>query len=144
MKINIIANSYTRHAELLKRHLGRRIPISSGEDMTISLSVDKALGVREGYKIEEKNGSWEITGSDSAGLYYGIGKLLHTAVWSEAGFLPKPPVGFISPACSFRAMYFAVHFYNWYQNAPLEELERYIEELLLWGLQQPCGDSPYN
>ena len=32
-----------------------------------------------------------------------------------------------------RAIYFASHFFNFYQCAPLEEIEQYVEELALWG-----------
>jgi hypothetical protein len=32
-----------------------------------------------------------------------------------------------------RGVYFATHFHNFYHEAPVEEIERYVEELGLWG-----------
>ncbi len=39
----------------------------------------------------------------------------------------------VSPACDFRAVYFALHHYNWYQRASDDELLAYVEQMLLWG-----------
>ena len=66
-------------------------------------------------------------------LYYGIGKFLHTAIWSETEFVPNPPTKEMIPACEFRATYYSVHFFNWYHKAPTAELEEYLESMLLWG-----------
>lgn len=134
MNIRIIDNNYVQHAALLKKSIMERIPAEFGEcGMTIELCVNKQLGTAESYFITSEAEGYRITGVDDAGLYYGIGKFLHTAKWSAEEFAPQPPEGVKSPACSFRAMYFAVHLFNWYANAPIEELERYLEELLLWG-----------
>jgi len=32
-----------------------------------------------------------------------------------------------------RAVNFATHFHNFYHDAPVEEVQRYVEELALWG-----------
>jgi hypothetical protein len=32
-----------------------------------------------------------------------------------------------------RGIYFATHFHNWYHDVPVDEIERYVEELALWG-----------
>lgn len=134
MNIRIIDNNYVQHAALLKKSIMERIPAEFEErGMTIELCVNKQLGTAESYFITSEAEGYRITGADDAGLYYGIGKFLHTAKWSAEEFAPQPPEGVKSPACSFRAMYFAVHLFNWYANAPIEELERYLEELLLWG-----------
>ena len=137
MNIRIIDNNYVQHAALLKKSIMERIPAEFEErGMTIELCVNKQLGTAESYfitSITSEAEGYRITGADDAGLYYGIGKFLHTAKWSAEEFAPQPPEGVKSPACSFRAMYFAVHLFNWYANAPIEELERYLEELLLWG-----------
>lgn len=134
MNINIIDNHYTQHAMLLKKHISRRISAEFKEDgMNIILSVNPLLNHAESYRITADTAGYRIEGSDEAGLYYGIGKFLHTAKWSEQDFVPQSAKTLKSPACSFRAMYFAVHLFNWYANAPVEELQDYLEELLLWG-----------
>ena len=134
MNIVLKANGYERHASLLEKHIKKRIPAEVGnEGLAIELKIDAGIGAPESYRISESGDRWLIEGSDTLGLYYGIGKLLHSAKWSETDFVPNPPTGVVTPACSFRATYFAIHFYNWYQQAPTDELETYVEEMLLWG-----------
>ena len=134
MKITIIDNGHAQQAALFKKKLGERItPEYAQGGLTIELLIDEALGKEDSYSIDGAGERFRIIGSNELGLYYGIGKLLHTARWSENDFLPVATGRTVSPACSFRAMYFAVHLFNWYANAPAEELSDYLEELLLWG-----------
>ena len=134
MRLTIKSNGYEAHAALLERHIKKRIPTEVGHGgLLIELRIDAAVGATESYRISSVEKGYEIVGSDVLGLYYGIGKLLHSAKWSETDFVPNPPMGVVTPACSFRATYFAIHFYNWYQQAPTEELEEYVENMLLWG-----------
>lgn len=134
MRLTIKSNGYEAHAALLERHIKKRIPAEVGYGgLLIELRIDAAVGATESYRISPIEKGYEIVGSDVLGLYYGIGKLLHSAKWSETDFVPNPPIGVVTPACSFRATYFAIHFYNWYQQAPTEELEEYVENMLLWG-----------
>ena len=134
MKINLQDNGCELHSELLKRNIEQRIPVEYTEDgLKIELYINQVIGAEESYIITEQDGAWKITGSDVAGLYYGIGKFLHTAKWSEEDFVPMPPQGVVTPDCDFRATYFSVHFWNWYHTAPTEELEKYLEEIMLWG-----------
>lgn len=132
MNIKIKENGFERHALLLHKKIFERISGESIEEIQIELVVDVQLGEAESYQILETKDGWKIIGSDEAGLYYGIGKFLHSANWEEGRFQPQP-AKLTTPASSFRAMYFAVHFYNWYQEAATEELEQYMEELLLYG-----------
>jgi len=134
MKININNGGYRQHEQLLKKGIEKKIDVVYGDGgIQIELAVNCALEKEESYLITGEGDSWKITGADEAGLYYGIGKFLHTAKWTKEWMTPNPPQKMMTPACSFRAMYFAVHLYNWYANAPTEELETYLEELLLWG-----------
>jgi hypothetical protein len=44
-------------------------------------------------------------------------------------------------------MYLAHNFYNWNREAPISEIERYIEDLALWGLNAvvvPWGTNPHS
>lgn len=134
MKLCILDNGYKQHANVMLNNIKQRIPVELTEDgAKISLRIDSDLCGEESYQIVFEDSMWKITGSDILGLYFGIGKFLHTAKWNDEMFYPNPPQGVISPDCSYRVMYFSVHAYNWYHMAPTEDLEKYLEELLLWG-----------
>lgn len=134
MKLSVCSNGNHQHESLLNKRISARIPTEFCDGgMHIDLRVDPALGEAESYLVKQTADGWRITGSDELGLYFGIGKFLHCAKWNGDDFIPMETDGVITPACDFRAIYFAVHFYNWYQNAPAEELEAYLEDLLLWG-----------
>ncbi len=134
MLIHLENNGLTTHAELFKRKIAERIPVSyDATGLQIVLKTDAQLGSEESYEICPTRGGFQIIGSDQLGLLHGIGKFLHTAKWRETEFIPNPPRGLQSPATSFRAMYFSVHNYNWYHTASVEELEDYLEDMVLWG-----------
>ena len=134
MKINLNANGYEQHKALFVKTVQNRIRAEFVEGgIKVTLGVEPSLGSAESYQIRPVSDGWQITGSDELGLYFGIGKFLHTAVWKNDEFLPAPPEGIKTPACSFRAMYFPFHHYQWYHMAPMEELEDYVEQMLLWG-----------
>ncbi|MBQ9777390.1 MAG: dihydropteroate synthase, partial [Clostridia bacterium] len=132
MKLIVTHNNLDRHAALLQRIVTKRIA-PNGDAMQVSLSLDAALGAPESYRIACASGVWQITASDNLGLYYGIGKFLHGATWHKESFTPVATAGVVTPACPFRATYYSVHFHNWYHEAPVEELIRYTEEVLLYG-----------
>lgn len=134
MKFQLITNGYEQHAALLRTRALERACVEFGDTgAVIELAVDGMLGAKESYGVYAVEGGWRIVGSDELGLYYGIGKALHSANWAADGMRFLPTNGVITPACDFRAIYYAVHFYNWYHMAPADELERYLEDLLLWG-----------
>ena len=134
MKINLIDGGNSIHADVFKKKLTKRIDAEfCDEGLTLEFSVDGGIGVAESYRIDKTEGGFSVKGSDCLGLYYGIGKLLHSAKWTKDAFYPIATDGVISPACSYRAVYFSVHFYNWYQVSPVDEQESYLEDLLLWG-----------
>ena len=134
MKINLLDNGYLQHKRVMLNSICERIPVEFTKDgLTIVFGIDNRIGVAESYQIEHVDSVWYITGSDVLGLFFGIGKFLHTATWSDSDFVPNPPKGVVLPDCSYRVIYFSVHAYNWYHMAPTEDLEKYLEELLLWG-----------
>jgi len=83
-----------------------------------------------------------VTGADVLGFYYGVGKFLHNGVWKDHEFIPNPPIGYSAPDCRFRTLYFSIHFYNWYQMAPVQEREDYLYDLVLWGYNTVHGLIP--
>jgi hypothetical protein len=77
-----------------------------------------------------------ITGNSQSGLLAGIGKYLRTCVYDETGFQPSSWRGESIAAGDMRGIYFATHFMNWYEAAPVDEVQRYIEDLALWGMNR--------
>ncbi len=135
MNIKILSNGYTKHEDVLKNQLNERIPVSYKDGgMTIEFKLDDTFALKESYKVEEiKDNHWLISGKDELGIYYGIGKFLHSAKWNEEGFVPRGTMGIIAPDCPFRAVYTCCHLFNFYEMAPIHVLEKYLEDLLLWG-----------
>lgn len=78
--------------------------------------------------------SISIAGGDARGVYYGVGKLLRGSTFGPS-FIPSSWRGHSSPVApnGFRAMYLATHLQNFYQAAPIEEVQTYIQDLALWG-----------
>jgi len=74
-----------------------------------------------------------VRGQDSRGMLFGLGKLLRIADFTDHGFSAAPQTCVESPATAQRGVYFATHFNNFYESAPLEEIETYIEDMAFWG-----------
>jgi hypothetical protein len=92
-------------------------------DPALTLDIQSGLGT-EGFRIEDApNGTVRLVGNDERGLLYAVGKHLRLPHWRGTS-VPDKPV---------RGIYFATHFHNFYHDAPVAEVQRYIEELALWG-----------
>jgi hypothetical protein len=75
-------------------------------------------------------------GRDDRGLVAGVGKFLRTSRFDARGFTPGTWRGTSVPAKPDRGIYFATHFLNYYHSAPIPEIERYVEDLALWGTNE--------
>ena len=134
MKLWIVDNGNWEHKKVLLEVVRERIPVEEcAEGLKIVLVMDEAVGPKESYRIDEEAGIFTVTGADKLGLYFGIGKLLHTAAWTDKALAPKATDGIISPDCPSRTVYFATHFFNFYNLAPIEVLAKYCRDLVLWG-----------
>ncbi len=124
-------------ASVFKRHMQDRAGIAVREGGPAELMVDFRIqpGVgAEGFTISAgAPGHICITGNDERGLLYGVGKFLHTARYLPGDFQPGEWRGTSVPQLPMRGIYFATHFHNYYHDAPIEEVEHYIEDLALWG-----------
>jgi hypothetical protein len=123
-------------AALLKRRIEERCnaKVGAGGDLKIVLSIRWGIGA-EGYNISTGNkGSIRIIGNDMRGVLYGVGKFLRTSAYSAEGFTAGNWRGVSVPEKRVRGMYLATHFYNYYQTAPVADVQRYIEDLALWGV----------
>ncbi|MEO6907404.1 MAG: hypothetical protein ABI210_05900 [Abditibacteriaceae bacterium] len=128
----------TKAAELLERNLTDRSSaiIASDAELFLRLNIKEGIGV-EGFRIDDAEPTEHrreivITGNDERGLLYGVGKFLRQARYDD-GFIPGDWRGVSVPEKGVRGMYFATHFHNFYHDAPIEQVQRYIEELALWG-----------
>ncbi len=102
-------------------------------DLVIALTYDSRIG-NEGFRIEDAGpGHIRIAGDGNLGLLAGIGRFLRESRYGQDGFEPGAWRGTSIPEKPVRGIYFASHFYNYYQEAPLAEVERYVEDLGLWG-----------
>ena len=105
-----------------------------GNQLTIRLRILAQTMPLEAFRIEKPAGNNIIlSASDSNGILYGLGKLLHSSVITDSGFIPGSWEGLSVPEKPIRNIYFATHFHNFYHTAPIEKVIRYIEELALWG-----------
>lgn len=107
------------------------VDVLNAETADLVLELDAALSP-ESYRIAGV-APVRIAGGDGRGVIYGVGKLLRTSQWRENGFILTDYRGISIPENPVRGMYFASHFHNFYHLAPLAEIERYVEELALYG-----------
>ncbi len=99
----------------------------------VRLTTDPSVPA-EGFRISsDEDGVIQIAGGDDRGVLYGVGKLLHTSRFGDGEVEFGAWRGTSVPARPIRGMYFATHFGNFYAAAPVEAIERYVEELALWG-----------
>jgi hypothetical protein len=124
--------------EVTDRVMGERrwtIPVYVGESDAADLELARAEGIPpEGFRIESGPGGLiRIVAGDDRGLFYGMGKFLRQCGMEHGEFAPGAWRGLSAPRLSMRGIYFATHFHNFYQEAPVEEVERYIEDLALLG-----------
>lgn len=124
-------------ADLLRREVeertGLHVVAADPRDASVRLEVKCDIGA-EGFRIEDgPNGCVRVIGNDERGLLYGVGKFLRSSQCRAGAFTPGSWRGTSVPEKDVRGMYFATHFHNWYHEAPVADIVRYVEELALWG-----------
>ena len=99
---------------------------------TLTLMYDPTVE-DEGYAfIPSKHGA-TVKAACINGLYAGVGHfLLNSLIKDDRLSPPNEPYASV-PQKKVRGMYFATHFHNFYHVAPIEKVQRYVEELALWG-----------
>lgn len=116
----------------LRNVLSKTDSKDGGRTLTIYLERDPSLA-GEAFSIAGKGRKYTISASDSRGLLYGLGRMLHQSSFDDGKFFPGQVCGAARPEKAVRGIYFATHFGNYYESAPIEELGRYVEDLALWG-----------
>lgn len=122
---------------LVTRQIGERGgAVQLGDVATAAVVFDlrPELGA-EAFAIarDEARDGWRVSGGDERGVLYGAGKFLRGCRFDTPCLAYHGPCGSFTPALPVRGMYFATHFHNFYHDAPIELVERYVEELALWG-----------
>jgi hypothetical protein len=103
------------------------------------VKVEMALGAgigKEGYRIEDGQAGVRITGNDERGLVAGVGGFLRMSRYDNGGFTSGGWRGTSVPSRPNRGIYFATHFHNFYHEAPVPDIEKYVEDLALWGFNE--------
>lgn len=123
-------------AEIVARQVRARCGAAAAPESpcAVDLDIDASLGAEAFSIADGGHGAIRVCGGDRRGLLYGAGKLLRDGRFEPGRFVPGPWRGVWRPAKPVRGIYFATHFYNYYQTAPVEEIELYVEELALWGM----------
>ena len=120
-------------ASRVEEHAGVKSTFSQAPGACrVELALQKGIG-EEGFRIEAAPGGVRVVGNDRRGLLYGAGKFLRSNTYHEGSLTLGDWRGTSVPETPFRGIYFATHFFNWYHEAPIPEVERYVEDLGLWG-----------
>jgi hypothetical protein len=106
---------------------------NSNAAYSTTLDIEEKPG-SDAFRITDTPNGVRITGNSETGLLAGTGKYLRTCTYDETGFDPSSWRGESTAAGDMRGIYFATHFMNWYEAAPVDELRQYIEDLSLWGM----------
>lgn len=126
----------------VNRACGEQAEVPGREVATIEIRIREGIGT-EGFTISNgAKGAVRVTGNDERGVLYGLGKVFRDGRCSGGKFMPGAWRGASRPAGSLRGVYLASHFGNFYEAAPIEELETYVEELALWGVNAVAFSFP--
>ena len=130
----LVVKSSGLFAHQVFERCGAKVVYSGQAPLTVHLEVSPGIG-REGYTIADyPGGGINIVGNDDRGLLYGVGKFLRISTYGPDGFTAGHWRGTSVPQKEVRGIYFATHFHNFYHEAPIQEIQTYVEELSLWGV----------
>ncbi len=133
------AGMVTIHAKkLLASEITSRCDATIVDDDNAQLNIElvtEKMSDSESYRIvDDGDSNIRIIGSDERGLLYGVGKFLRTSRFDQGGFTSGTWRGTSAPTGKVRGIYLASHFNNFYEAAPIEEVQTYLDELALWGI----------
>jgi len=121
-------------ARQIAQRCDARVVTEGNAPPTMELALATGIAA-QGFRIEDRpGGGVRIVSSDARGLFYGVGKLLRTSRYDRGGFSVGSWRGTSIPEKPVRGIYFATHFHNFYHDAPIEQVQRYVEDVGLWGL----------
>ncbi len=116
---------------ILRERIGVRCGPGAGIP-GIRLALDPGIGP-EGFVIEDARGGIVVRGTTSAAVLAGMGHFLRTSRYEGGAFTPSSWRGVSHALKPLRGIYFATHFHNFSHDAPIADVNRYVEDLALWG-----------
>ena len=132
----VVAHLATVFARQVTDRCGAKVVTEGDAPLVVEFATADDIGP-EGFRIEDRpGGGVRIVGRDDRGLVAGTGKFLRTSRYDRGGFTPGAWRGESVPTKPSRGIYFATHFFNYYHSAPIPEIERYVEDLALWGTNE--------
>ena len=120
-------------ARQLSQRCDARTTTTGSAPLQVVLALEPGLGAESFRIADDGKDNIRIIGNDARGLLYGVGKFLRNSRYDQGGFTPGDWRGTSMPQGSFRALYAATHFMNFYEAAPAQEVQSYVEDLGLWG-----------
>jgi hypothetical protein len=128
----VAQNAARVFARQVEQRCGAKVLTSGEAPFVVELAVERGAGP-EGFRIADRDGGVRITSGDERGLLYGLGKFLRSSRYDRGGFTPGAWRGTSVPEKPLRGIYLATHYHNFYHDAPIDEVLRYVEDLGLWG-----------
>lgn len=138
----VTQNTARIFARQVTQRCGAKVITEGGGALRVTLAIEPGLGT-EGFRIAaDSDGSIRIVGNDARGLLYGVGKFLRSSRYDQGGFTPGSWRGTSVPEGSVRCLDATAHFMNFYEAAPIPELQAYIEDVALWGANEVSTGFP--
>lgn len=122
----------------IEERCSAEVVTTGGARNVLDFEIRPGIGA-EGFMIQDSpSGAIRITGNDERGLLYGLGRFLRCSHYDRDTFTPGTRQATSVPEKPVRGIYFATHFHNFYHEAPVKEVQDYIEDIALWGINTLC------
>lgn len=120
---------------LISSRISERVPSPEAGLPVLDLTfrLDTAMAA-EAARVEIRGRRATVSAAGTRGLVFGAGKFLRSLRYTEKGIEARNGDYDFNPKASFRCCYTARHHNNWYHWATAEELTRYFEDMMLWGM----------
>ena len=129
MKVFSNEQEFQYAVEITKQRFAER-NVPESDDTVLEIIRDESL-VEDEFRLEDG----KLYASSLLGAIHGCGRYLRGCrfAFSRGGFKASQETVSIKPAATYRGVYMASHFHNYYHVSSVEEMTRYLEDLALWG-----------
>lgn len=107
--------------------------ITPGEGGLVLHLITDPAAPEDSYRITGGDDHITVTADTVINILAGCGAFLRDSSFDENGITPGKRRGLTVPDCSFRGIYLANHFHNYFMTSSTEEMTRYLEDMALWG-----------
>lgn len=115
------------------RHMKKRGLTLAEDGYPVVITMDRSLE-NDRYTIVSDAAGAVLTAGNNAALFAAFGRFLRESEFDgRGGFSPAICKTDFTPRCPLRGMYYASHNWNYYQEAPFEQIRDEIEDLALRG-----------